>query len=46
VKGFVSVDGEAYPFEEFQVEILKGLGTLMSPYGHYAADLLRNDKKP
>jgi len=43
-KGYVTVDGEAFPLEDFQVEVLKGLGTLMSPYGHYAADLLRDGK--
>jgi len=45
-KSYISVDGEAFPFEEFQVEVLKGLGTLMSPYGRYATDLLRGSKKP
>ncbi|KAF9483786.1 hypothetical protein BDN70DRAFT_873404 [Pholiota conissans] len=36
-KGHLAIDGERYPFEEFQVEVYKGLATLMSPYGHYAA---------
>lgn len=31
----LSVDGEAYPFEPFQVECHKGLATLLSPYGVY-----------
>jgi len=37
-KGHLSVDGERYPFEEFQVEVLQGMGTLLSLYGHYAAE--------
>jgi sphingosine kinase len=37
-KGIVSVDGEQFPFEEFQVEVHPGLATLLSPYGRYAAD--------
>ncbi|CAA7271670.1 unnamed protein product [Cyclocybe aegerita] len=36
-KGYLSIDGEPFPFEEYQVEVHKGLGTLLSPYGHYAA---------
>jgi len=43
-QGYLSVDGEAFPFEDFQVEVLKGLGTFMSPYGHYAAEF--SGKKP
>ncbi|EKM55581.1 uncharacterized protein PHACADRAFT_256300 [Phanerochaete carnosa HHB-10118-sp] len=31
----LSVDGEEYPFEPFQVECHKGLATLLSPYGVY-----------
>ncbi|KAF8163335.1 ATP-NAD kinase-like domain-containing protein [Crassisporium funariophilum] len=37
-KGYLAVDGEPFPFEEFQVEVHKSLGTLLSPYGRYAAD--------
>ncbi|KDR81645.1 hypothetical protein GALMADRAFT_239721 [Galerina marginata CBS 339.88] len=36
-KGHLAVDGEPYPFEEFQVEVHEGLGTFLSPFGHYAA---------
>jgi sphingosine kinase len=32
------VDGEQVPFEEFQVDILNGLGTFLSPYPHYAPE--------
>ena len=32
------VDGEAFPFEEFQIEVLHRLGTLLSPHPYYAAD--------
>jgi len=44
-KGYVALDGERFPFKDFQVEVLKGLGTLMSPHGHYAVDLLRAAKE-
>ncbi|KAF5357963.1 hypothetical protein D9756_001533 [Leucocoprinus leucothites] len=37
-KGHLAVDGEIYPFKEFQVEVHQCLGTLLSPYGHYAVD--------
>jgi sphingosine kinase len=37
-EGSLSIDGEAFPFEEFQVDVEKGLATFLSPYGHYAAD--------
>ena len=32
---FLSVDGEEYPFEPFEVEVHKGLARLLSPYGVY-----------
>ncbi|PSR74126.1 hypothetical protein PHLCEN_2v10082 [Hermanssonia centrifuga] len=35
---YLSVDGERYPFEPFQVEVHKGLATLLSPYGSYNAE--------
>lgn len=37
-KGAIAVDGEIFPFEEFQVEAHQGLATLLSPHGYYAAD--------
>lgn len=37
-KGVLSVDGENFLFEEFQVEVHPGLATLLSPHGYYAAD--------
>jgi len=40
-KGNFSVDGEIFPFEEFQVETHRGLASLLSPYGYYAADFAR-----
>ncbi|KAF9218433.1 hypothetical protein BS17DRAFT_791452 [Gyrodon lividus] len=43
--GVLMVDGEAYPFEEFQIEVLHRLGTLLSPYQHYAADFKVIDAK-
>ncbi|KAF9500827.1 hypothetical protein BDN71DRAFT_1381184 [Pleurotus eryngii] len=36
--GALSVDGEPFPFEEYQVEVHQGLGTLLSPHGVYVAD--------
>lgn len=32
------MDGEDYPFEEFQVEVHEKLATFLSPYGYYAAE--------
>jgi hypothetical protein len=37
-KGIVAVDGEHFPFEEFQVEVHPRLATLLSPHSRYAAD--------
>ncbi|KAJ7111556.1 ATP-NAD kinase-like domain-containing protein [Mycena crocata] len=37
-KGALAVDGEIFPFEEYQVEAHQGLATLLSPLGYYAAD--------
>ncbi|KAJ7709860.1 ATP-NAD kinase-like domain-containing protein [Mycena rosella] len=37
-KGALAVDGEIFPFEEFQVETHQGLATLLSPHGYYAAE--------
>ncbi|KAL0946846.1 hypothetical protein HGRIS_013014 [Hohenbuehelia grisea] len=37
-KGCLAVDGEVFPFEEFQVEVHPGLATLLSPHGFYAAE--------
>ena len=34
-RGYLSIDGEKYPFGEFHVECHQGLGTMMSCYGHY-----------
>ncbi|KAF8905782.1 ATP-NAD kinase-like domain-containing protein [Gymnopilus junonius] len=36
-RGYFAVDGESLPFKEFQVEVHKGLGTFLSPFGYYAA---------
>ncbi|KAF9533023.1 ATP-NAD kinase-like domain-containing protein [Crepidotus variabilis] len=36
-QGYLSVDGEQFPFEDFQVEVHRGLGTTLSMYGHYVA---------
>ncbi|KAL6300521.1 ATP-NAD kinase-like domain-containing protein [Sparassis latifolia] len=37
-KGCLAVDGEAYPFEAFQVEVHQGLATLLSPCGFYKVE--------
>ncbi|CAN6674962.1 sphingoid long chain base kinase 4 [Trichomonascus vanleenenianus] len=34
--GYLSIDGESFPFEPFQVEVLKGAGCLLSATGTYA----------
>ncbi|KAH9901010.1 ATP-NAD kinase-like domain-containing protein [Cubamyces lactineus] len=34
-KGWLSIDGEPYPLEPFQVEVHQRLGTLLSMYGCY-----------
>ncbi|THV01005.1 hypothetical protein K435DRAFT_750573 [Dendrothele bispora CBS 962.96] len=37
-KGCLSIDGEAFPFEAFQLEVHPKLATLLSPKGYYAAE--------
>ncbi|GLB34908.1 putative diacylglycerol kinase catalytic domain (presumed) [Lyophyllum shimeji] len=37
-KGHLAVDGEIFPFQEYQVEVHQKLATVLSPYGYYAAD--------
>ena len=32
--GYISVDGERVPFEPFQAEVHRGLGTVLSKTGH------------
>ncbi len=32
--GYISIDGERVPFEEFQAEVHRGLGTVLSRSGH------------
>ncbi|KAK2466881.1 hypothetical protein APHAL10511_001139 [Amanita phalloides] len=41
-RGYLSVDGEAMPFEDFQVEVHAKLATLLSLYGHYVTDFPRS----
>ncbi|KAI9574238.1 ATP-NAD kinase-like domain-containing protein [Boletus coccyginus] len=43
--GALMVDGEVFPFEEFQIEVLHRLGTLLSPYPHYAPEFKVIDEK-
>ena len=35
--GYISIDGERVPFEPFQAEIHRGLGTVLSKRGAYEA---------
>lgn len=44
-RGNLSVDGEAMPFENFQVEVQAKLATLLSLYGYYVADFPPSEKK-
>lgn len=32
--GYISIDGERVPFQPFQVEVHRGLGTVLSKTGH------------
>ncbi|KAF7323004.1 DAGKc domain-containing protein [Mycena chlorophos] len=41
-KGALAVDGEIFPFEEFQVEAHSKLGCFLSPFGYYAAPFERH----
>lgn len=34
-EGFISIDGEKVPFEPYQVEVHRGLGTVLSKSGHF-----------
>lgn len=44
-KGNLSVDGERFPFEEFQVEVHPRLGTFLSCYGRFATEF-KHHKRP
>ncbi|KAK0463936.1 ATP-NAD kinase-like domain-containing protein [Desarmillaria tabescens] len=44
-KGSLSVDGEIFPFEAFEVEVHQKLATLLSPHGYYAADFHPRESK-
>jgi len=44
-RGNLSVDGEAMPFEKFQVEVHTRLATLLSLHGSYVADFPPSGKK-
>ncbi|KAI0374974.1 hypothetical protein BV20DRAFT_405217 [Pilatotrama ljubarskyi] len=37
-RGWLSVDGEAFPLEPYQVEVHQGLGTVLSMHGCYQLD--------
>ena len=37
-KGFLSIDGEAYPLAPYELEVHKGLGAFLSMYGWFQFD--------
>ena len=37
-KGFLSIDGEAYPLEPYALEVHQGLGRFLSMYGSFQVD--------
>ncbi len=39
--GYLSIDGEEYPHDAFEVEVHQGLGTFLSMYGHYKNEFHR-----
>lgn len=43
--GTLSVDGEAKPFEDFQVEVHSKMASLLSLYGYYKADFPANESR-
>ena len=34
-KGYLSINGESFPFEPYEVEVHQKLGCFLSMYGHY-----------
>ncbi|ETW85853.1 hypothetical protein HETIRDRAFT_311241, partial [Heterobasidion irregulare TC 32-1] len=36
--GYLAIDGEKFPFDEYLIEVHRGLGTVMSMYGQYVAN--------
>lgn len=37
-RGNLSLDGEEFPFKDFEVEVHQGMGAFLSPFGHYPAE--------
>jgi len=37
-KGNLSIDGERFPFKDYQLEVHRKLGKLLTPHGRYAAE--------
>jgi sphingosine kinase len=37
-QGNLSIDGEEFPYEEFQVEVHRGMAAILSPYGRFAPE--------
>jgi len=44
-KGCLSVDGEEFPFEEYEVTVHQKMGTVLSMFGMYKADFKTRPKK-
>jgi len=36
-EGYLSIDGEPYEYQDFQLEVHQKLGHFLSPYGYYKA---------
>ncbi|RPD80150.1 hypothetical protein L226DRAFT_590646 [Lentinus tigrinus ALCF2SS1-7] len=45
-KGYLSIDGESYPVLPFEIEVHKGLGSLLSMYGCFQAPFDLPPEKP
>lgn len=45
-KGWLSVDGEAFPLEPYEVEVRPRLGTVLSMYGSYQLDFDASKDRP
>ncbi|RDX56689.1 hypothetical protein OH76DRAFT_1395809 [Lentinus brumalis] len=45
-KGYLSIDGESYPVAPFEIEVHKGLGSLLSMYGCFQAEFNLPPEQP
>jgi sphingosine kinase len=44
-RGLISIDGEAFPWGPFYVEVHRGLAWTLSPYGQYKSTFISTPKK-